>query len=157
MSESFTLDGVEANSFDDVPAGTYVGLIENTVVGDSNGHATLRCQFKIVDGDQKGRVISDWLHFTQNAAGVVLTKISAAGVEPPTGLTTGDQWATRLRDLLGGHHATIVVTLEEYPKGSGTFSTKVKAWKTAPAEFAGRKPVGSAGGSDAPVDEEIPF
>lgn len=154
MSEPFTLDGVEANTFDDVPAGVYVGLIENAVIGASNGHATLRCQFKIVDGEQKGRVISDWLHFTQNAAPVVLTKILAAGLEQPTGLTSGDEWAARLRDLLGGRHATIDVRSEEYPAGSGKFSTKVKFWKAAPDGFKNRAVASS---SAAEHDDEIPF
>lgn len=142
----FTFDGVETKTFDEIPEGTYLGMIEKTEVGESNNHPTLRCQFRIVTGDYKDRVISDWLHFTQNAAGVVLSKITAAGVEPPTGLANAEEYAIKLGHLLVPKRAEIVVREKPY---NGEMRIKVTAWKSAPA--------GLSNGSSPTDDDDIPF
>lgn len=149
----FTFEGVETTSgdFEELPDGTYLAMIEKTEVGESNGHPTLRCQFRIVAGDHKNRVISDWLHFTQKAAGVVLGKISVTGIEVPSGLASADAYATKLGHLLVPRRAEIVVRAEEY---NGETRAKVKGWKRA-AEGASEN--GSTSSTLAPSDSDIPF
>lgn len=149
----FTLDGVDPGTdYSDLPIGSYVCVIDDCETGNAKtGTPQLRVQFKVVLGDYKGRVISDWVYFTQAAAGVVLTKITAAGVDPIPGIKTGEEYALKLRELLHGQHVEIIVREDEY-KGGG--ATKIKAWKKPP-ESLQVAPVASNGASAE--DDEIPF
>lgn len=161
MSEPFTFDDVDPdakNDFDDLPVGTYTCLIEECVSGTSkNGTPELRVQFRVQIGEHKNRVISDWLYFNQNTQQLIATKITATGVKPPTGIKTADQAPARVSGLIHNRIVQIVVRPDEYPKGSGEFTNKVKAWKPATnaPQPAG---VGAANGSSsAPDDTDIPF
>lgn len=152
----FTFEGVETNSgdFEELPDGTYVAMIEKTEVGTaSTGTPQLRCQFRVIAGDYKNRVISDWLYFSQKAAGVVLGKIQATGIEIPSGLPNAEAYAAKLGHLLVPRHAEIVVRSEEY---NGVTRAKVKGWKRPPEGMATN---GSAapGSASAPTDDDIPF
>lgn len=154
MSDDFTLDGVEpGDAGDDFPIGTNVCVIEDFDPGHAKtGTPQLRVQFRVVTGDNKGRVTSDWLFFTQAAAGLVLTKITAAGVEPPKGVKGGEAYANALGPLLLGRHVEIVTRAEEY---NGETRVKVKAWKLPP-EALRAAPVAN-GASSNDTDEDIPF
>lgn len=149
----FTLDGVEPGTdFDELPTGSYVCVIDDCEPGTaSTGTPNLRVQFKVVMGEHKGRVISDWLYFTQAAAGVVRSKIDAAGVTPPAGLKGGDAYATVLSELLHGEHVEIVVRADTY---NGETRNKVKAWKKPPKELSLASAVTKTAVGN---DEDIPF
>jgi len=159
MSEAFTFDDVEPGAtgdFDELPTGTYVCVIDDTVPGvTSTDKTNLRVQFKVVAGDLKGRTISDWLYFTAASAPFLLSRLTAAGVDPPKGIKTADEAAAKVGALLIGRHVEIVVRPDEYPKGSGEFNQRVKAWKPAP-EALRSAPV-AAGVSAGGTDDDIPF
>lgn len=148
----FTFDGVKSGEYDELPPGSYICVIDDTETGVAKtGTPNLRVQFKVVVGEHKGRVISDFLYFTQAAAGVVLSKITAAGVEPPRNLASAEAYAEELGRTLWHQHAEIVVRLEEY---NGETRAKVKAWKKPP-ESLQVAPVGTR--TSVGVDDEIPF
>lgn len=147
----FTFDGVDAGSFDDLPPGSYVCVVDDTETGVAKtGTPNLRVQFKVVLGDHRDRVISDFLYFTQAAAGVVLSKITAAGVEPPKNLPSAEAYAKEIGKLLWRTHVEIVVRLEEY---NGETRAKVKGWKKPPESLQ----VAPSGAAMAPDDSDIPF
>jgi len=154
MSDDFTLDGVEpGDSGDDFPIGSFVCVVDDCEPGHAKtGTPQLRVQFKVVLGDHKGRVTSDWLYFTQNSAGLVLSKITAAQVDPPKGLKGGEAYAAKLSELLCGQHVEIVTRAETY---NGETRVKVKAWKKPPADLQVAASVN--GTASAPSDEDIPF
>lgn len=150
----FTFEGVEEGNFDDLPPGSYVCVIDDTETGFAKtGTPQLRVQFKVVLGDYKGRVISDFLYFTQAAAGIVLSKIKAAGIDdPPKGLASADAYAKEIGKLLWHEHAEIVVRMEEY---NGETRAKVKGWKKPPSDL--QLAAASNATASAPVDDSIPF
>lgn len=158
MSEAFTFEGVEtkdASDFDEFPIGTHTCLIEECVSGHAKtGTPELRVQFRCVAGDAENRVISDWLYFTQAAAGLIASKIKAAGVKPPTDIKTAEQGPARVSGLIHLKYVDIVVRAEEYPKGSGDWKNKVKAWKPAPESFQSAPTNGAAAIGN---DDDIPF
>lgn len=154
MSDDFTLDGVEPGSdYDDLPIGSYVCYIEDCVQGHAKtGTPELRVQFKVVMGEQKGKVVSDWLYFTNAAAGLILTKITAAQVDAPTGIKGGEAYAKALAPLLHGQHVEVVIRPDTY---NGETRNKVKAWKKPPADLQVAASVN--GTVSAPSDDDIPF
>lgn len=157
-ADAFTFDDVDLeakNDFDELPAGTYTCQIEECVSGTSkNGTPELRVQFRVMAGEYQNRVVSDWLYFNANTAQLIATKLVAAGVKPPAGIKTADQAPARVSGLIHQRYVQIVVRPEEYPKGSGDWRSKVKAWKAASEALQSAAPVGAA-----PVgnDDDIPF
>ena len=129
MSEAFTFDDVEApenTAFEDLPTGSYVCVVDDAVPGTtSTDKVNLRVQFKVVAGELKGRVMSDFVYFTPASAPFLITRLAAAGVEPPKGIKTADEAAFKVGTLLIGRHVESVVRPDEYPKGSGEFNQRV--------------------------------
>jgi hypothetical protein len=158
MSEAFTFDDVDPNAqneFDEIPAGTYLALIEECVSGAAKtGTPELRVQFRVQTGDFKNRVISDWLYFTSATQQMIAQKIIATGAKPPTGIKTADQAPARVSGIIHGRYVQIVVRPDTY---QGETRSKVKAWKLAPDA---PQPAGVAAGNGSSTsvgDDDIPF
>lgn len=159
MSEPFTFDNVvpsDTNDFEELPAGTYNVQVEECVAGTSSkGTPELRVQFRVIDGEHKNRVISDWLYFNQNTQEIILNKLLAANVKPPTGIKTADQAPARVAGILEGAVTQVVVRPDTY---NGETRNKVKSWKKAPQEIAGQTAMAGVATSTAVGgDDDIPF
>lgn len=149
-----SMDGVEANSFNLIPKGTYVVAVEEAkeVRGASNGTPGIALVLKIVGPTHKNRNLWDDLWITEKALGRLRSALEALRVPIPSGGFSLDP------SSLVGRACRVIVDHEPWEttdKDTGEVKRGIKAVVKAylKTEDAG----GVAGPAPAAADSDIPF
>lgn len=146
------LSGVTAGAFPLLPEGTYVVRVVDASEGtSSNGNPQIIVDLEVVDGEQKGQTLRDWITVTEKALGRVKGILAALRYEIPDGDFELPSSA------LIGRTASVLVRHEDYVSNAGEHkvSAKIRVWEEAPDAYvaAPGAPVSAA----QKPDDDIPF
>lgn len=146
------LTDVVAGSFTLLPEGNYVvRVVDAAEATSSNGNPQIVVDLEVINGDQKGQTLKDWITVTEKSLGRVKGILSALRYEIPAG-----EFELPSSALIG-RTATVVVRHEDYinKDNEHKVSAKIKVWEEAPDGFtaAPGAPVSAA----QKPDEDIPF
>lgn len=135
-----------------LPEGTYVVRVVDASEGtSSNNNPQIIVDLEVINGDQKGQTLKDWITVTEKSLGRVKGILAALRYEIPEGDFELPSSA------LIGRTASVVIRHEDYinKDNEHKVSAKIKVWEEAPEGFA---PAPGAPVSAAQkTDDDIPF
>lgn len=122
-----------AGGFTLLPEGTYVVRVVDASEGtSSNNNPQIIVDLEVIDGEQKGQTLRDWITVTANSLGRVKGILAALRYEIPAG-----EFELPSSALIG-RTASVLVRHEDYVSNAGEHkvSAKIKVWEEAPAAFS---------------------
>lgn len=116
-----------------LPEGNYVvRVVDASEATSSNGNPQIIVDLEVIDGEQKGQALRDWITVTANSLGRVKGILAALRYEIPEG-----EFELPSSALIG-RTASVLVRHEDYVSNAGEHkvSAKIKVWEEAPAAYA---------------------
>lgn len=146
------LTDVVAGSFTLLPEGNYVvRVVDAAEATSSNGNPQIVVDLEVINGDQKGQTLKDWITVTEKSLGRVKGILAALRYEIPAGDFELPSSA------LIGRTASVIVRHEDYVNKDNEHkvSAKIKVWEEAPDGFTAAP--GSPVSPAQATDTDIPF
>lgn len=116
-----------------LPEGTYVVRVVDASEGtSSNNNPQIIVDLEVIDGEQKGQTLRDWITVTEASLGRVKGILAALRYEIPEGDFELPSSA------LIGRTSSVLVRHEDYVSKAGEHkvSAKIKVWEEAPDAYA---------------------